>query len=69
MLGRGRRRKEVGGAAMEYVLVSTFGLLVTIAALTLLTKVFQERFSAAAEKLGVTETSLGVDEIFGGGGE
>ncbi len=45
-----RRR---GGATLEYILVSTFATILTVAALTYLAGVFRERIGLLSDKLGV----------------
>lgn len=69
--GRGSRKgrsSERGGAAIEYVLVSTFGLLVTLGAIGMLGRVFERKYAAAAEKLGISGEALDVSRMFDGGG-
>ncbi len=48
-----KRRSQFGGAAMEYVVVSTFALLVAVAGIGFVGKLFQEKMQAISEKLGV----------------
>jgi Flp pilus assembly pilin Flp len=44
---------ERGGAALEYILVSTFAAIVTLAALAFIGKVVQQQLQTMADKLGV----------------
>lgn len=45
--------KEHGGVAMEYVLVSVFGLLAAIAAITFISQAVESKFAAVEQELGV----------------
>jgi Flp pilus assembly pilin Flp len=47
---------QKGAAALEYILVSTFAAVVTIAALIFIGKALQEQLSHLGEKLGVSES-------------
>ena len=47
------RGAEAGGAALEYILVSTFAAVVTMAALAFVGKVVHEQLEKLAAKLGV----------------
>lgn len=42
-----------GGATLEYILVSTFATILTVAALTYLSGVFSDRLDLLSSKLGV----------------
>ncbi len=44
--------KEYGGAAMEYILVSTFAALVTIASLAFIGKTVKQHLSKLAQTMG-----------------
>lgn len=46
-------RGKGGGATLEYILVSTFATILTIAALTYLAGVFTDRLDLLSAKLGV----------------
>ncbi len=50
-----------GGATLEYVLVSTFAAILTVAALTYLSGVFSDRLDLLASKLGVEVEFEGFD--------
>ena len=50
------RRHEAGGAALEYILVSTFAAVVGIAALTFIGKVVDRQLTNMAERLGMGES-------------
>ena len=49
----GRLGKEHGGVAMEYVLVSVFGLLAAIAAITFISQAVEAKFATVEQELGV----------------
>lgn len=53
-----RPTNQYGGAAMEYIMVSLFGTFVTIAALTYLSKVFEDKIQSVAQKMGVDAPEL-----------
>ncbi len=59
---------EWGGAALEYILVTTFAAVTGIAALTFIGKVVREQLVNMAAKLGVEEPPE-VGSIFGDGSE
>lgn len=44
---------DSGGATLEYILVSTFATILTVAALTYLSGVFSDRLDLLSNKLGV----------------
>jgi hypothetical protein len=48
--------RERGGAALEYVLVSTVAAVLAVAALGFLGKVMREELARLADRLGVDET-------------
>ena len=50
------RDAEHGGAALEYILVSTFAAVVGMAALTFIGKVVQSQLTHLADRLGIDET-------------
>lgn len=54
-------RRSRGGAAMEYIIVSTFAILLSVAALGFIAKVFKEKIAVMAEKLGVDAGELDID--------
>ncbi len=45
--------REKGGAAFEYILVSIFGLLLAVAAITFLSEAMQSKLSQLEDKLGI----------------
>ncbi|NRA64985.1 MAG: hypothetical protein HRU19_10925 [Pseudobacteriovorax sp.] len=45
--------KDYGAVAIEYVLVSIFGLLAAIAAITFVTQAIETKFSSIEEELGI----------------
>ncbi len=47
------QRNSNGGATLEYILVSTFATIMTVAALTYLSGVFSDRLDLLSSKLGV----------------
>lgn len=49
-------KNQFGGAALEYILVSTFAAAICIAALSFMAKTVQEKLQSMGEKLGL-ETS------------
>ncbi|MBP9708629.1 MAG: hypothetical protein KBD78_13400 [Oligoflexales bacterium] len=59
---------EYGGAAMEYILVTTFATVVGISALGFVGGVIKEKLNEMADKLGVESTALDFD-IFGDSAE
>ena len=56
-----KRRRTAGSAALEYVLVSTFGLLAAVAAIGFVGKMFKDRLEKMSEKLGIEATELDLD--------
>lgn len=44
---------EIGGAALEYILVSIFGLLLSVATITFVSDAIQKKLDTIEEKLGV----------------
>lgn len=61
---KNRTSSEYGGAAMEYILVTTFATVVGISALGFVGGVIKEKLNEMADKLGVEDTALDFD-IFG----
>lgn len=55
-------RNQVGGAAMEYVVVSTFALLVAIAGVTFVGKLFKEKMHEISDKIGTDNATLDIPE-------
>ncbi len=51
-------KKEKGGAALEYVLVSTFATVVAISLIGFASRFLQEKVNAVAEKLGIASEEL-----------
>lgn len=47
------KNRKFGGATLEYILVSTFATILTVAALTYLAGVFRERLDMLSNKLGI----------------
>ena len=47
------RQRNRGGATLEYILVSTFATILTVAALTYLAGVFSDRLDLLSSKLGI----------------
>lgn len=61
------RKREYGGAALEYLMVSTFAAVVAIAALGFLGTVVKEQLTKLGDRLGVeADPDLDLD-VFGGG--
>lgn len=54
-------RHKIGSAALEYVLVSTFGLLAAVAAIGFVGKMFKDRLEKMSEKLGIETTEFDLD--------
>lgn len=48
--------REFGGAALEYILVSTFAAVVGMAALTFLGRVIEQQLARLSERLDMGET-------------
>lgn len=61
-MNRESLKKQSGSAALEYIIVSTFGLLLSIIAVTYLGKVAKEKLDKLSEKTGVT---VGDSSFFG----
>lgn len=55
--------KGFGGAAIEYVLVSTFAVCLTVAGLAYVAKVLQDKLQKVSEKTGVDAPDL--ENLFG----
>lgn len=58
----GYLRQNKGGAAIEYIVVSTFALLVSVGAITWLGKQFKDRINDAAAKLKVAAPEIDIPE-------
>lgn len=54
----GKRR---GGAAIEYIIVSTFATAISVAAVMFIGKLLREKLSAMSEKLGIDVGELDLD--------
>ena len=65
--GRRGLTRQSGGAALEYILVSTFAAVVGMAALGFLGKVVKEELARLSAKLGVDQVP-DLDDPFGQGG-
>ena len=52
---------EGGSATMEYVIVSTFAALLSIAAISFVAKVVKEKVNTMAQKIGVEATEFDFD--------
>ncbi len=50
-----KRNSQYGGAAMEYILVTTFAAIVTMASLTFIGKTVKNHLATLAQKLGAHE--------------
>ena len=48
-------KQQCGAAALEYILVSTFAAVVTVAALGFVSKVIKDELTTMASKLGISE--------------
>jgi len=53
-----RSSRQFGGAAMEYVIVSTFAAFVSIVAIGFVARVFKEKVAEVSEKLGLSDGSF-----------
>ncbi len=58
-------QSQLGGAALEYVLVTTFAALTGIAALSFAGKIVKDRLAVIADKLGI-EADVGDWDPFAG---
>ena len=47
------QNKQAGGAAVEYIIVSVFGLVIAIGAITLVGKAAQAKLNELEERLGL----------------
>lgn len=47
-------KKEAGGAAVEYIIVTTFATLLAIAAVGFVTQTLKQKMSHLEEKFGIT---------------
>ncbi len=52
------KAKEKGAAALEYIIVSAFGVLLSLTAIAFLTKVAKEKFEKISVKTGVSADGL-----------
>ena len=59
------QNNKSGGAAFEYILVSIFGLLLSVAAIGFLSKAMKSKLSQLEEKLGI-ELDLSEINLIGG---
>lgn len=50
----GKHSTERGGAAIEYIIVSTFALLLAIAGVTFVGKTIKEKMKSMEDKLGIS---------------
>ncbi len=55
------RKRQFGGAALEYILVTTFAAVAGIAALGFIGKVIKDRISVMADKLGIEAGEIDVN--------
>lgn len=58
---RCKKNPEYGGAAMEYILVTTFATVVGIAALGFIGGVIKEKLNDMADQLGVEAEEFEID--------
>lgn len=56
-------QKSKGGAAIEYIIVSTFALLLAVAGITFVSKTVKEKIKTIEDKLGITLESDDFDII------
>ena len=61
------RRSQAGGAALEYILVSTFAAVVGMAALSFIGRVVKDQLANMAAKLGM-EDAPDIGSPFASGG-
>ena len=47
------RKRELGGAALEYAIVSVFGLILSVGAIGFLTTAMEDKFSQMEEAVGI----------------
>jgi formate hydrogenlyase subunit 3/multisubunit Na+/H+ antiporter MnhD subunit len=59
-----RRSGSWGGAAIEYIIVSTFATLFALAGILFVTQVMKSKVQKLEEKLGVTFDDEGVGSLF-----
>jgi len=57
----GTLAKIAGSAALEYVLVSTFGLLAAVASIAFVGKMFKDKMDKMGEKLGLEASDIDLD--------
>ena len=48
-----KSKKESGSITMEYIIISTFVLAISVAAITMVSKMFKERMERINDKLGL----------------
>ncbi len=53
-----RNNSQYGGAAIEYLLVSAFGLLLSMSVVALVSRVVQDKLSAMGEEVGFADEDL-----------
>jgi len=58
------RKADRGGAAVEYIMVSVFGLLLAVAAIAFVRQAVQGRVAALEERLGISMDDSGL-QVFG----
>jgi hypothetical protein len=46
---------QVGSVTMEYVIISTFALVISVAAVTMVAGLFKEKINSVNEKLGLKD--------------
>jgi hypothetical protein len=54
-------RKQTGSATMEYVIVSTFAALLSIAAITFVARMVKSKVDTLADKVGIEATEFDLD--------
>ncbi len=54
------RNGEAGGAALEYIVVSVFGLLLAVASIAIVGQATREKLASIEQKLGI---QLNLDEL------
>ena len=48
--------KSFGGAAIEYIIVSTFAAVISLTAVSFISKIFKDRVTKMSDKLEMSET-------------
>ena len=56
-----RKTRSRGGAAIEYIIVSTFAMLMAVGAIAFVSKTLKSKMSKLEEKLGVTFDGDAID--------